>query len=174
MTWKSFHNRGEVLRSVIEVADTRLDGVLPMHVDGVHEIFGDELALLGALQFRWHTRLAGRIERELVHEPMDLTLAVVVAWRATAEENPGLLAVLDRCTAEPRDDEMATMLARSAAKVAVLLAVMAGRSSLPADAATVRIGAEIESRARLGRASTPVDTESSLTLLGRLRAAFAA
>jgi hypothetical protein len=174
MTWKSFHSRGDVLRTVVVAADARRDGVLPMDVDGVHEIFGDELALLGALQLRWHTRLAGRIERELAHQPMDLALAVVTAWQTTADENVGILAILDRCTSEPRDDEMATMLSRSSAKVAILLAVMAGLSSLPASAATVRIGAQIEARARAQRTLAPVDPEESVSMLGRLRAALAA
>ena len=65
MTWKSFHHRGEVLRDVIAAVDAREDGLLPMDVPGVAETFGDELTLIGALQLRWHTRLAGRIEREL-------------------------------------------------------------------------------------------------------------
>ena len=30
MTWTSFHRRGDVLRDVIESADQRLDGVLPL------------------------------------------------------------------------------------------------------------------------------------------------
>ena len=34
-----------------------------MDVEGVGEAFADELDLLGALQLRWHTRLAGHIER---------------------------------------------------------------------------------------------------------------
>ena len=34
MTWKSFHNRGEILRSVTAAANTRRDGLLPMDVDG--------------------------------------------------------------------------------------------------------------------------------------------
>ena len=52
--------RGEVLHAVIATADSRRDGALPLDVDGVADTFGDELALLGALQLRWHTRLAGR------------------------------------------------------------------------------------------------------------------
>src|SRR5687768_17251284 len=58
-TWTSHHRRGEVLRRVMEAADERRDGVLPTDVDGVAETFGDSLDLLGALQLRWHTRLAG-------------------------------------------------------------------------------------------------------------------
>ena len=63
MTWTAFHRRGEVLRNVVETADQRLDGELPLYVDGVAETFADANDLLGALQLRWHTRLAGRIER---------------------------------------------------------------------------------------------------------------
>ena len=79
MTWKSFHNRGEILRSVIATAGVRRDGILPMDVSGVAETFGDELTLLAALQLKWHTRLSGHIERELVTQPMDLEGAVVAA-----------------------------------------------------------------------------------------------
>ena len=77
MTWTSFHRRGDILRDVIAAADLRRDGVLPMDVDGVAETFGDDLDLLAALQLRWHTRLAGRIEREQMNQPMDLEHAVV-------------------------------------------------------------------------------------------------
>jgi len=62
MTWTTFHRRGEVLRTVIDAADARRDGLLPMDVPGVPETFGDELSLLGALQLRWHTRLSGRLD----------------------------------------------------------------------------------------------------------------
>ena len=66
MTWDAFHHRGDVLRSVVEEANARRDGVLPMDLPGVAETFGDETALVAALQLRWHTRLAGRIERSLM------------------------------------------------------------------------------------------------------------
>jgi adenine-specific DNA glycosylase len=55
-----------------------------MELPGVAETFGDELTLLGALQLRWHTRLAGDIERELMGQPMDLEAAVTAAWRKSA------------------------------------------------------------------------------------------
>ena len=77
MTWTSYRNRGEILRTVIATADARRDGLLPWDVEGVAESFGDELTLLGALQLRWHTRLAGRIERELMARPMAFENAVV-------------------------------------------------------------------------------------------------
>ena len=126
MTWKSFHPRGEVLRTVIAEADARRDGHLPMHVEGVAETFRDELTLLGALTLRWHTRLAGRIERELADPADGPRGAVIDAWHATADELPGVLAILDHHRAEPVDDAMATAMATSTAKEHVLLAVMAG------------------------------------------------
>jgi hypothetical protein len=147
MTWKSFHRRGEILRAVTAAVDARRDGLLPMDVEGVAETFGDELTLLAALQLRWHTRLAGRIERELMHQPMDLEHAVVTAWRDTAAEMPGVLAVIDHYRAEPLDEAMARAMATSAAKERTMLAVMAGRASAE-DAAAPRVGAAIEERAR--------------------------
>lgn len=147
MTWKSFHRHGEVLRTVIATADVRRDGILPLDVEGVAETFGDAPTLIGALQLRWHTRLAGHIERELMNQPLDLEHAVVHAWQATAQELPGIRAIVDRCRAEPFDDEMAGALTRSAAKERTLLAVMAGQSGIE-DPAAVHVGERIESLAR--------------------------
>ena len=143
---KLTHSRGAILRDVIATANARRDGALPLDVPGVPETFGDELTLLGALQLRWHTRLAGRIERELMNQPMDLEDAVVSAWRATAEELPGVLAIVDRYRAEPTSPAMADALRRSAVKERALLAMMAGRASSTADAHGV--GAAIEHQAR--------------------------
>lgn len=147
MTWKSFHRRGEILRTVISTADVRRDGVLPMDVEGVAETFGDELSLLAALQLRWHTRLAGRIDRQLVDQPMELESAVVTAWRATAEELPGVRSILDHYRAAPSDAAMADAMAVATAKEHVLLAVMAGKVSSQ-DAAAARVGEMLESTAR--------------------------
>ena len=147
MTWTTFHRRGEILRTVITTADARRDGRLPMDVEGVAETFGDELSLVGALSLRWHTRLAGRIERELMAQPTDLEGSVVTAWRRTAEELPGIRAILDHHRAFPVDAAMAEALARATAKEHVLLAVMAGRSSA-ADRAAARVGERIEQQAR--------------------------
>jgi hypothetical protein len=153
MTWKSLHdgarpNRGEVLRSVIATADARLDGALPMDVPGVADTFRDELSLVGALQLRWISRLSGRIERELVNEPMDLESAVVASWAGLAAEMPGVRAILDHHRAEPVDDAMARAMAVSTAKEQAMLAVLSGRSSA-SDAAASRVGGAIERRARL-------------------------
>ena len=142
----STQTRGAILRDVITAANDRRDGTLPLDVPGAAEAFRDELDLLGSLQLRWHTRLAGRIERELMNQPMDLEDAVVSAWRATAEELPGVLAIVDRYRAEPTSPAMADALKRSAAKERALLAMMAGRASSTDDAHGV--GAAIEHRAR--------------------------
>jgi hypothetical protein len=174
MTWKSFHRRGEILRTVIATADRRRDGVLPMDVEGVAETFGDELSLLGALQLRWHTRLAGRIERELMHQPMDLERAVVTAWQATAEELPGIRAIVDHYRHEPRDGAMAEVMEKSAAKERILLAVMAGRVSAH-DATAARVGEAIENSARATfRPVRATGEPEAHGLLDRIKAALAA
>jgi hypothetical protein len=147
MTWTTFHNRGEVLRTVIDAADARRDGLLPMDVPGVSQTFDDDLALLGALLLRWHTRLSGRIEAAMMHQPTDTDEAVIAAWHATADELPGIRMILDHYRAEPTSDRMATMLATSAAKERVLLAAMAGRAGATTEA-TAAAGRVLEDRAR--------------------------
>lgn len=188
MTWTSFHHRGDILRSVIRTADQRRDGVLPMDVDGVAETFGDELSLLGALSLRWHTRLAGRIERELVNQPLDLEGAVVTAWQAVADEMPGIRAILDQHREHPLDQAMAEAMAKATRKEHVLLAIMAGRASVHDSrgaALAADTGARIEDRARAARvvratlaAAHATDRRASRPSLrqhlGRLKAALAA
>lgn len=178
MTWKSFHNRGEILRSVIATAAVRRDGTLPMDVPGVAETFGDELSLLAALQLKWHTRLAGHIERELVAQPMDLQEAVEVAWGHAADELPGVRLVLDTYRAEPLDEAMASAMAKATAKEHVLLAVMAGLSSVD-DPKAAPLGARIEAAARARHAQpvtvpAPVERAEQPSLLERLKAVLAA
>jgi hypothetical protein len=174
MTWTSFHRRGDVLRDVIAAADQRRDGDLPRDVDGVAETFADDLELLGALQLKWHTRLAGRIEREQMHQPMDLPAAVVRAWRLTADELPGVRAVLDEQRARPADADTAEMMRKAAAKEHALLAVMAGEASAQ-DAQAAAVGARIEAEARTTlREEAADDRTGRVSLLGRLIAALAA
>jgi hypothetical protein len=174
-SWRAFHNRGEILRTVIATADNRRDGILPMDVAGVAETFGDELALLGALQLRWHTRLAGRIERELMDQPMDLEQAVVTAWRGTRDEMPGVRQIVDRYRSEPTDAAMAEAMARATAKEQIMLAAMSGRSSVQ-DAAAARVGEAIEQRARSGRdpGTHRAETVPPEGLLDRIKAVLAA
>lgn len=178
MTWKSFHNRGEILRSVTAAADTRRDGVLPMDVDGVSETFGDELTLLAALQLKWHTRLAGSVERALIDQPLDLDAAVESAWSETAERMPGIRLILDHYRAEPVDEAMARAMAKAAAKEHMMLAATAGRSSVD-DAAAVAVGAQLEEAARLHHRGVttvvvPDGAHARPTLLDRLKAVMAA
>jgi len=176
MTWKSFHRRGEVLRAVIATADRRRDGRLPMDVVGVAETFGDELTLLGALQLRWHTRLAGRIERELMSQPLDLEAAVVAAWVETARELPGVRAIIDHYRAHPTDDAMASAMTTSMGKEHVLLAIMSGRAST-GDELAVPVGEEIANRARTRHAAPRVRREHRApqpTLGQRLKAVLSA
>jgi hypothetical protein len=121
MTWKSFHDRGAVLRDVLTTADARRDGLLPMDVPGARETFGDELTLLGTLQLRWHTRLAGRIEHEIMRHPDEQEAAVQDAWRQTAGELPGVRAIIDHYTEHPLDETMARATRVAAAKEQALL-----------------------------------------------------
>ena len=93
MTWEAFHHRGEVLHTVIAEADVRRDGTLPMDLPGVTETFRGELDVLATLQLRWHTRLAGRIDRELAGQPLDLESAVVDAWHGRELARPGRRAL---------------------------------------------------------------------------------
>ena len=175
MTWKSFHNRGEILRTVIATANVRRDGVLPMDVAGVTETFGDELSLLAALQLKWHTRLSGHIERALVTQPLDLEAAVAEAWRDAADDMPGVRRILDHYRAEPVDQAMATAMRKATMKEHMLLATMAGRSSVY-DASAAPIGAEIETRARHAHRGVPTFTmeRKELSFLERLKAVVAA
>lgn len=175
MTWEAFHRRGDVLHTVLAEAGNRRDGILPMDVPGVRETFRDELDLLGTLQLRWHTRLAGRIERELVRQPLDLESAVVAAWRGTAQELPGVRDIIDHYRAAPLDAEMARAMTVSTAKERQMLALMAGLvSTMELDEHGARLGARIEERARHTPAATPARTPAQPTFLDRLKAALAA
>lgn len=177
MTWKAFHNRGETLRSVISTAAERRDGILPMDLPGVAERFRDELDLLGALQLKWHTRLAGHIEGELSAQPMDLEAAVATGWARAAEELPGVRLILDHYRAHPVDDAMAQAVARATSKEHHYLAAMAGRASIAREEGQA-IGARIEERARGTRSGTPaidaVEDEPRLPFFERLWAVVAA
>jgi hypothetical protein len=174
MTWNAFHHRGDVLRTVIGTADERRDGVLPMDVDGVAQTFEDDLAVLSALQLRWHTRLAGRIERNLMNQPLDLESAVITSWQQTADELPGVRAIIDHYTAAPSSDEMARALAVSATKEHQLLAVMAGLAN-DRDASAARAGAAIARKARETWVPPHLAEEiTNLGLLDRIKAVIAA
>jgi hypothetical protein len=184
MTWDTHHRRGEVLRAVVDEVNSRRDGVLPMDLPGVAETYGDELALLGALQLRWHTRLNGAIERALLDQPSDPPGAVVTAWRRNAAELAGVRAVLDRYTETPASAEMALALDKARIADWRLLAGMAGLAGAH-ESHAVAVGRRLEAQARAGYLPPPpsgaeprhraaIRPPRHVGLIGRLRARLAA
>jgi hypothetical protein len=181
MTWDAVHRRGDVLREVADEANRRRDGRLPTDLPAVSETFPDDADLVLALQLRWHTRLAGQIERALMEEPMELETAVLTAWRRTAAQLAGVRAILDSQRDAPVSAEVGEALRRADRKDWTLLAAMAGRAGA-ADAAASRVGRRLEEQARAAyrpaaapRPAAPVaDDHRPATLLGRLRAHLAA
>jgi hypothetical protein len=151
MTWNAFHRRGDVLRAVVEAADQRLDGILPLDVPGARECFADDVDLVGALSLKWHARLSGNLERAFGTEPMDLESAVVRAWHTTAQQMPGVRHVLDRATEQPDSPEMSVAMGRARRAELVRLAQAAGLANDASDRAS-RAGARIEDQARVGLA----------------------
>ena len=143
MSWNNFHNRGEILRAVVDTANDRRDGVLPVGVPGVAENFNDEIDLVGALLLKWHARLSGNIERALVHEPLDLESAVAGAWRTTAEQMPGVRLVIDRCAEHPATPEMERAMNRAREHEWMRLATLAGLASAQ-DATAIAAGRRVE------------------------------
>ncbi|TCJ29992.1 hypothetical protein [Nocardioides jejuensis] len=172
MNWEAFHRRGDVLHAVIKEADARRDGELPMYVTGVEQTFSDELDLIGALSLRWHTRLAGHIERIAKDQPLDLEAATIEAWRDAADENPGIRLVLDKAFADA-DEETVAVLARILDKERELLALNAGLiSAYQLEEHGSRVGGIVEAKAREGfviGANAP-QAEAAPSLLARLRA----
>jgi hypothetical protein len=149
MSWNNFHNRGEILRAVVDTANDRRDGVLPTGVPGVTENFKDEIDLVGALLLKWHARLSGNIERALVREPLDLEAAVAGAWRTTAEQMPGVRLVIDRCADHPATPEMERAMNRAREHEWMRLATVAGLASAQ-DTAAIVAGRRVEDLARAG------------------------
>lgn len=171
MNWEAFHRRGDVLQAVIKEADARRDGALPMYVTGVEQVFSDELDLLAALSLKWHTRLAGHIETKAKDQPLDLEQATIEAWRAAADEIPGIRLVLDKALAEG-DEEIVAILERSREKERELLALNSGKiSAYQLAEHGAHVGAGVETKARegfeIGANWTP---EPVPTLLERLKA----
>lgn len=147
MTWNAFHNRGDVLRTAMETANVRQDGTLPMDLPGVSDFFRDELDLLAAMMLKWHARLSGQVERELMQQPLDLEHAVACAWRRTSNEMPGVRKIIDEYTANPSDDAMSAALNRAQEREWWKLAAAAGASNDESQAAA-RAGARVEEVAR--------------------------
>lgn len=173
MNWKAYHSRGEILHDVIDTADTRRDGLLPMDVEGVEEKFDNELDLLCALQLKWHTNLAGRIERFLAEQPMNLEDAVINAWHSVADEYQGVRLILDHYRSAPIDDAMATAMRKAVAKENLMLAVMSGYASVD-DELAIPIGKRINERARSTFIPSLPTAPVRPTIISRIRAALAA
>lgn len=152
MSWNEYRRRGEVLQFVIAHADMARDGVLPMDLPGVAEHFTDELDLVASLLLRWHSRLSGNLERALATQPMSPEDAVSAAWAQTAEQMPGVRAILDRCAEDPRDEPMADAIQRARDSEWGQLALAAGLTSSARNRQAAVAGRRIEMRARSGLA----------------------
>lgn len=174
MTWTAYHHRDDVLRAVVDAANSRRDGVLPRDVEGVADTFDDDLRLVGALQLKWHTRLTGQIDRALMDYPDDFADAVIRAWQATYSELGGVRMVLDGFVAEPADDEMAHSLEVANRKDWTYLAVSAGLAST-GDEQAVELGRRLEGTARTSyRRATPAPAQQRCTLVDRIKSVVAA
>lgn len=173
MTDPPCRRRYRVLQRLIQDMDERIDGVIPSHLPGLREVFEDDVALVGALQMRWYTRLSGRIEVEQT-QLSDRERAVVSAWRLTQTELPGVRRALDRAIESPSSPEMRLMLAKARRKEHIMVALMAGLTWFQDDRAA-ELGSDLELAARQESELQPRHTEARRrTLLARLRARLAA
>lgn len=156
-----------------------------MDVPGVAESFHGELDVIAALHLKWHARLSGNIERELMNQPMDLEAAVATAWAVTSRQVPGIRRIIDRYTDAPLDADMGAALARARQKEWLKLAAAAGISS-DEGPQSARAGERLLERARSlaeapeaipaaePSATTDVDEVTSPSLVARIRAVLAA
>ncbi|HNN47760.1 MAG TPA: hypothetical protein PKM12_02260 [Marmoricola sp.] len=160
MTWNNFHRRGETLRIVEEVANQRVDAVLPTDVPGVSEHFYDDLDLIAALVLRWHTRLAGNVDRALVSQPWDLPTAVEQAWANTAQEMAGVRLIIDQYTQHPTDEDMGRALLKAELREWMRLATWAGLASDQSEAAAA-VGRRVQEDARILLAKMQEDQPST-------------
>ncbi|WP_110239218.1 hypothetical protein [Nocardioides gilvus] len=172
MTWNS-PRRDEVLRAVVEEADRRLDGVVPMDVAGVQQTFRDADTLADVLYVRWQAALAAEVERALSEGPDDPEAAVVRAWRRTIRALPGVRMVLDT-HAEQASGARSEKIQRRRARQHQWLAQQAGLAPLipGVDEEAVLLGADLEEAGR--RYYVPGQRPVRPPLLKRLRAALAA
>jgi len=168
MTVPVYRQRYRVLQALIQEMDVRLDGAIPRHVLGLSEAFEDDVALVGALQMRWYTRLGGHIdiEQERLH---DLDQAVVAAWRLTRAELPGVRLALDRVLEDPTSPQMRLVLEKARRNEHIMLALKAGLTWFHDDRAAA-LGADLERIARQEQGLLPRDPEASRrSLMARLR-----
>lgn len=142
--------RDSVLREVIATLDERLDGHLPLDVPGVEATYRDAGSLVSALHLRWHATLTGQVAAMRQSRPEDPEAAVERAWRETARVLPGVRLALDRWLVEATGDELARAHRRQA-RAHQWLAEQAelAAPSRQLDETSVRLGSELEERARL-------------------------
>lgn len=172
MTWTP-PRRDEVLRAVVEEADRRLDGVVPMGVPGVHQTFRDADTLVDVLYVRWQAALASEVERALLERADDPAAAVVRAWRRTVRALPGIRMVLD-AHAEQATGPRLEKIRRRRARQHVWLAQQAGLvlPTAEVDDEVLLLGAEIEAAGR--RYYVPGQRPARPPLLKRLKAVLPA
>jgi hypothetical protein len=141
MSWVEHHRRDQALRTVVEFADRRRDGLLPWdEIADAAVAFGTPEDLLATLQLRWYTRLSGSIDTQLVEQTGDLERGVVHAWRYAAADLPGIRAILDANLDHPA-------IAAGRRKELTLLAT-ASELSWFGDPGVVAVGRQVEERAR--------------------------
>jgi hypothetical protein len=171
------YRRGDVLGELIATANRRQDGALPLDVPGVEAVFDDIDDLVGALLLRWHTRLAGELERALASQPLDLEEAVIRGWRSTRDRLVGVRVIMDALTEQRISPQMSAKLRVTAHKDWALMAIMAGQVSYH-DERAISVGRRIEAKART--AEEPEERPDGPTppaprsILARIRAALVA
>jgi hypothetical protein len=91
MSWAETHERNDVLAAILHRARRDPGGPLPLRgVGDVDRLFGGEDGVLLALQHRWSTHLAAKLD-----QAAEDGLGAEVAWNRLAVERPTLRAVLD-------------------------------------------------------------------------------
>lgn len=173
MTWTPSPRRDLVLREVLAELDRRLDGRLPMDVEGIDQTFRDEETLADVLHVRWTATLASQVERAVAEAPDDREQAVVRAWRRTVRAMPGVRMALDHEWEDASEDRRA-VLARRRDRQHQWLAQLAGHAvaTRSLDEEAVALGAALESEGR--RYYRPGRRPAPPPLLKRLKAALAA
>ena len=97
MTWVEHHRRDQALRTVVELADRRRDGLLPWdEIADAREVFGTpDRPAAPRCRCAGTPACPDRSTPSWPSSPMTSSAAVVHAWRYAAADLPGLRAILD-------------------------------------------------------------------------------